>query len=111
MSSDTPIQAATPKEIHTRLQSGEDLLLVDVREAEEIAIAALPGALVCPMSQAADWIDRLPKDRALVIFCHHGIRSLRVATALAERGHQNLTNMTGGIDLWSAQVDAGVPRY
>lgn len=107
----TPIQEATPEEIHRRRQSGEDLLLIDVREQEEIAIAALPGALVCPMSRAEEWIDRLPKDQALVIFCHHGIRSMHVAMALAERGHQNLINMTGGIDLWSAEVDAGVPRY
>ena len=107
----TPIQEATPEEIHRRRQSGEDLLLIDVREHEEIAVAALPEALVCPLSQAAEWIDRLPKDQQLVIFCHHGIRSMRVAMALAERGHENTINMIGGIDLWSTQVDAGVPRY
>jgi rhodanese-related sulfurtransferase len=107
----TPIQEATPEEIHRRREGGEDLLLIDVREQEEIAIAALPGALVCPMSRAAEWIDRLPKGQPLVIFCHHGIRSMRVAMALVERGHENVINMTGGIDLWSAEVDAGVPRY
>ncbi|MBZ5577242.1 MAG: rhodanese [Acidobacteriia bacterium] len=111
MSAAPPIQQATPEEIQQRLQNGEDLLLVDVREPEEIAIAALPEVLVCPMSRAADWVDRLPKDQALVLFCHHGIRSMRVALALAERGHRNLTNMTGGIDRWSTNVDPGVPRY
>ena len=105
------IREATPAEIYRRLQAGEDLLLVDVREPDEIAIAALPDALICPLSRAAGWIDSLPKDQPLIIFCHHGIRSLRVAQALAERGHTNLTNMTGGIDLWSAQVDPAVPRY
>lgn len=111
MSPTPSIEAASPAEIQQRLKDGEDLLLVDVREAEEIAIAALPGALVCPMSRAAEWIDHLPADRALVIFCHHGIRSMHVARALAERGHANLINMTGGIDLWSTEVDPGVPRY
>jgi rhodanese-related sulfurtransferase len=105
------IPEATPAEIHRRLQTGEDLLLVDVREPDEIAIAALPDALICPLSRASEWIDRLPKQQPLIIFCHHGVRSLRVARALAERGHTNLTNMTGGIDLWSAQVDPAVPRY
>ena len=105
------IPQATPAEIHQRLQAGEDLLLVDVREPEEIAIAALPDALVCPMSRAAEWIDRLPKEQPLVLFCHHGIRSMQVAMALANRGHCNVTNMTGGIDLWSTQVDLGIPRY
>jgi adenylyltransferase/sulfurtransferase len=111
MSSATPVREATPDEIHRRLQRGEDILLVDVREPEEIAIASLPDALVCPLSRAADWLDRLPKEQPLVIFCHHGIRSMHAALALVERGHQNITNMTGGIDLWSTQVDLGVPRY
>ena len=111
MSPAAPIAEATPEEIHRRLQAGEDLLLVDVREPEEIAIAALPDALICPLSRAPDWLDRLSKAQPLVIFCHHGIRSLRVAHALAERGHTNLTNMTGGIDRWSTEVDSTVPRY
>jgi rhodanese-related sulfurtransferase len=111
MSSPTSIPEATPEEVQGRLRAGEDLLLVDVREPEEISIAALPDALVCQLSRASDWIERLPKDQPLVIFCHHGIRSLHVAVALAERGHRNVTNMTGGIDLWSTQVDPAVPRY
>ena len=107
----TAIPEATPEQVHRRLLAGEDVLLVDVREPEEVGIAALPDALVCPLSRAAEWIDHLPKERPLILFCHHGIRSLHAATALAERGHRNLTNMTGGIDLWSTQVDPSVPRY
>ena len=107
----TPIPEAAPEEIQRRLESGENLLLIDVREREEVAVAALSDALVCPLSEAAEWIDRLPKDQPLVIFCHHGIRSMRVAVALAQRGHENVINMSGGIDLWSTQVDARVPRY
>ena len=110
----TPAQSvrhATPAEIQKRLELGEQLLLVDVREQEEIAIAFIKGALVRPMSQAGLWIDTLPREGEMVVFCHHGIRSMHVAVALAERGHTNVTNMTGGIDLWSAQVDDGVPRY
>jgi rhodanese-related sulfurtransferase len=109
--SSTPIPEATPEQIHRRLLAGEDLLLVDVREPEEVAVAALRDALICPLSRATEWIDRLPKERPLILFCHHGIRSLHAAAALADRGHRNLTNMTGGIDLWSTQVDATVPRY
>jgi rhodanese-related sulfurtransferase len=111
MHDDAAIPEATPAEIQQRLQAGEDLLLVDVREPGEVGIAALPDALVCPMSRAAEWIDRLPKEQPLIIFCHHGIRSMQVAMALAQRGHRNVTNMSGGIDLWSTQVDPGVPRY
>jgi rhodanese-related sulfurtransferase len=105
------IRSATPAEIRARLDSGEELLLVDVREPEEIAIASIKGALLRPMSQGASWVDTLPRQGDLVIVCHHGMRSMHVARALAERGHRNLINLTGGIDLWSVQVDPDIPRY
>ena len=105
------IPVETPARIRERLDGGEDLLLIDVREPEEVAIAGIKGALVRPMSQADGWIDTLPREGNLVIFCHHGIRSMHVALALADRGHTNVTNMAGGIDLWSTQVDPDVPRY
>ena len=105
------IASATPTEIKARLDRGDEVLLIDVREHDEVAIAALPGAVVCPLSLAVNWIDNVPTGRPIVVFCHHGIRSMHAAKALAERGHQNLINMTGGIDLWSQQVDPAVPRY
>ena len=107
----SPVRSATPAEIRRRLDGGEDLLLVDVREPEELAIACIKGALLRPMSRAEEWIDTLPREGELVIVCHHGMRSMHVALALAARGHTNVTNLTGGIDLWSAQVDPAVPRY
>jgi len=106
-----PVPSATPEEILQRLNRGDELLFIDVREPEEIALCAIKGALLRPMSQAHRWIDTLPREGDLVIFCHHGIRSMHVAMALAERGHGNVINMTGGIDLWSLQVDGDVPRY
>jgi rhodanese-related sulfurtransferase len=107
----SPVQSATPAEIKVRLDRGEDFLLIDVREHDEIAIAAIPGAVVCPLSLADHWIDNVPAGRPLVLVCHHGVRSMHAAMALAERGHRDITNMTGGIDLWSQQVDPAVPRY
>lgn len=106
-----PFKEATPREIKQRLDAGEDLVLIDVREPDEMMIAAIDGAQEYPMSQARTWIDALPKDRELVIFCHHGGRSMQVAMALAQRGHTNLTNMTGGINAWSDEVDPTVPKY
>lgn len=106
-----PFKEATPHAIKQRIDSGEDLVVIDVREPQEVRIASIEGAEVRPMSQARDWIDTLPKDRELVIMCHHGGRSAQVAMALAQRGHTNLTNMTGGIDRWSQDVDPSVPRY
>jgi len=105
------IPAEVPSAIHRRMEAGEDLTLIDVREPEEVAIACLKGALIRPMSQAERWIDSLPREGTLVIMCHHGMRSLHVAQALAERGHTNVVNLSGGIDRWSLEVDASVPRY
>jgi len=106
-----PFKQATPSEIKQRLDAGEDLLLVDVREPDELMAASIDGAAEYPMSQARDWIDTLPRDRELVVFCHHGGRSSQVALALVQRGHTNVTNMNGGIDAWSDEVDRTVPKY
>jgi rhodanese-related sulfurtransferase len=102
---------ARPQEIKQRLDVGDDLLLLDVREPAEVQIVAIEGAEVRPMSQAFEWIDQLPKDREIVVFCHHGGRSMQVAMALAQRGHANVTNMAGGIDAWAIEVDRSLPRY
>ncbi len=106
-----PFKEATPREIKQRLDAGEKLTLIDVREPQEVMTAAIDGAEEYPLSQAISWIDTLPKDQELIIFCHHGGRSAQVAMALAHRGHTNVTNMTGGIDQWSQQVDPSVPKY
>ena len=106
-----PFKEATPREIKQRLDAGEQLTLIDVREPQEIITASIDGAEEYPLSQAMSWIDTLPQDEELIIFCHHGGRSAQVAMALAQRGHSNVTNMTGGIDQWSQQVDPSVPRY
>ena len=111
MNREKPFKEATPRDIKVRLDAGEDLTLIDVREPDELMIAAIEGAEERPMSQARDWIDQLPQDRELIIFCHHGGRSANVAMALVQRGHTNVTNMTGGIDAWSDQVDPTISKY
>ena len=106
-----PFKEATPSQIKQRLDAGEDLVLIDVREPHELQVAAVADAQPYPMSEAYTWIDQLPKDRELVIMCHHGGRSRQVAAALAQRGYTEITNMSGGIDQWSVEVDPSVPRY
>jgi len=102
----------TAETIAARVQNGEDLLLVDVREPHEWHIASIEGAEQRAMSQINDWWQELPTDREVVIICHHGGRSAQVCQALAtQAGLGNLTNMTGGIDRWSLKVDPEVPRY
>ena len=102
----------TAETIAARVQNGEDLLLVDVREPHEWRIASIEGAEQRAMSQINEWWQELPTDREVVVFCHHGGRSAQVCQALAtQAGLTNLTNMAGGIDRWSLMVDPTVPRY
>jgi len=86
-------------------------LVIDVREAAELAICALPGALHLPMRQVPDRLGEIPRDRALVVLCHHGVRSRVVAEFLLRHGFADVANLAGGIDAWAAEVDPALPRY
>lgn len=99
-------------DLHAAMHAGEDLVLLDVREAEELALAAIPGALHIPMGQIkARMVTDLDPDRRVVVMCHHGIRSWQVALFLHSMDFERVENLAGGIDAWSRQVDPGVPRY
>ena len=99
-------------EVKARLDAGEDLLLVDVREPHEYAIAHIEGSVLKPLSQAESWAYDLPRTKPVIIYCHHGGRSASVANALAEQlEYTNIANMVGGIDEWSLRIDPQVRRY
>lgn len=90
------------------------MLLVDVREPAEFAIAKIPGAELIPMGSVPAQLQRLEgaaDDAIVVVFCHHGVRSLQVVNWLRQQGVENCQSMAGGIDLWSMLVDLQVPRY
>ena len=94
-----------------RLASDSPPVLLDVREAEELAIVAMEGAVHIPMGEIPSRSIELDPDRPIICMCHHGMRSAQVAAFLADRGFENLANMTGGIDAWAAVVDTDLPRY
>jgi adenylyltransferase/sulfurtransferase len=99
------------RELAERLKRGEDLVIVDVREAFELAIARFPGAIHVPLGQVPARMHELPRDRTLVLACHHGNRSQRALEFLRQQGFTRLQNLAGGIDSWSREVDDSVPRY
>lgn len=101
----------TPKEYGERVRGGDDLLLVDVREPEEYELARVEGARLLPLSLFNEWAPSLDPERETVFICHHGVRSAQVCAFLSRQGFQNLYNLAGGIDRWSAEVDPSVPRY
>jgi rhodanese-related sulfurtransferase len=105
------IKEVTPAEIKRRLDAGERLRLIDVRERDEHTIARIDGAELLPLSEIQTWWQELPRGEELIFICHHGIRSAQVCMALRQAGFEHLTNMVGGIDAWSTDVDSSVPRY
>jgi molybdopterin/thiamine biosynthesis adenylyltransferase/rhodanese-related sulfurtransferase len=104
-------QDQTVQEIKARLNAGEALLLLDVREPYEVAISHLEQTVNIPYSQVAVRWNEIPRDRPVVVFCHSGVRSANLIEALRGQGYTNLINMVGGIDAWSREIDPSILRY
>lgn len=99
--------------VKAKRDAGESFLFLDCREPDEHATAHIAGTTLIPMSQLPDRIGELEphRDAAIIVHCHHGGRSLRVTNWLRNQGFSHVTNMAGGIDDWSVQIDPTVPRY
>ncbi|MHC4262552.1 MAG: rhodanese-like domain-containing protein [Planctomycetota bacterium] len=105
------IERIEPVDLKARLDAGEDLVLVDVREDQELEICKIEGALHIPLSEFQARFEELDREHSIVCICHHGMRSANAAGFLAEQGYERLINLTGGIDAWAGQVDPEMARY
>jgi adenylyltransferase/sulfurtransferase len=101
----------TPKELKSRLDKGDKLILMDVREQWEHALAKLEGSVLIPLATLPQALDQLDREAEIIAYCHHGMRSADAAGFLVQQGFPNVKNLIGGIDAWSAQVDPSIPRY
>ena len=104
----------SPQEVQSRVANGDRLVWIDVREPEEFAITRIEGAQLLPMQSVPGEVQRLERladDATLVLLCHHGVRSLQVASWLRQQGVDNCFSLTGGIDRWSREIDPSVARY
>jgi len=104
----------TPQDVQLRIAAGEKLLLIDVREPAEFQVARILGAELIPMRTVPAQLQHLEAaadDVTLIVYCHHGVRSLNVVSWLREQGVTGCQSMAGGIDRWSLQIDPSVPRY
>ncbi len=90
---------------------GDDFVLLDVREDDELATASLPGVTHIPMAEISGRLADVPRERDVVVMCHGGSRSARVAAYLQQNGYVRVANLAGGIDAWSQEIDPAVPRY
>jgi len=100
-----------PAELSERLANGDRLTVIDVREPLEHEIASLPFAVLVPLGSLPGRVEELRRDEPVVVVCHHGIRSASACSWLVREGFADVTNLSGGIDAWSTDVDPGVPRY
>jgi rhodanese-related sulfurtransferase len=95
----------------SKLLGKADTTFLDVRELDELAICAIAGACHISMTEIPARISEIPKDGRVVVFCHHGMRSMRVLEFLSERGYEGVLNLRGGIDAWAVSVDPEMRRY
>jgi rhodanese-related sulfurtransferase len=101
----------SPKELKTRLDKGDKLVLLDVREDWEYSLAKIDGSILVPLGTLPQSLTRLSRESEIVAICHHGMRSADATNFLLQQGFSNVKNLVGGIDAWSTQVDGTTPRY
>jgi rhodanese-related sulfurtransferase len=100
-----------PAALKVLLESAQPPLVLDVRENWELEAARLPGTVDIPMMEIPQRLAELPRDREIVVMCHGGVRSLKVAHFLAQNGFSRLANLTGGIHAWACEVDPTIGTY
>lgn len=105
------IGAIEPIALKARLDRGERVFILDIREPSEISLAPFPGATHIPMGDIPSRLTELDPDLETVVVCHHGVRSAQVAMYLARLGFEHVLNLSGGIDAWSESADPTTPRY
>jgi adenylyltransferase/sulfurtransferase len=105
------IPTITPRELKDQLGKGEKVLLLDVREPWEYALAKLEGSQLIPLGTLPQSLGKLDRNAEIVAYCHHGMRSADAVGFLLQQGFPQVKNLVGGIDAWSVQVDPTVPRY
>jgi sulfur-carrier protein adenylyltransferase/sulfurtransferase len=106
------MEEITATELKRRLDAGEDLQIVDVREPNEYAYARIPNTVHIPLGQVLSRMGEIDPSRETVVHCKGGVRSARAIEALQRAGFQGkLINLAGGITAWSNDVDPSVPKY
>lgn len=108
-------QEISVQHLQALLGSETPPLLLDVREPWEVALASIRAAgvrtLAVPMAQIPVALERLDPAQPVVVYCHHGMRSLQVVAFLERQGFDSVYNLAGGIEAWSCEQDPSVPRY
>jgi rhodanese-related sulfurtransferase len=100
-----------PKDLKARLDRGDKLVLLDVREPWEVKINRLDGYVHIPLAELPARFNEIDPKAEVVCYCQAGVRSLKAALFLKKQGVEKVWNLAGGIDLWAVEVDPSMPRY
>ena len=103
--------AISVQELKNRLDKGDEIFLLDVREPHEFSMAKIEGSTLIPLGTLPASLNQLDPNDEIVALCHKGMRSADAVGFLLQQGFNNVKNLVGGIDAWSVQVDQTVPRY
>lgn len=106
------MNSITPIQLKDLLKDDEaEIILVDVREDWELERCKIDGCLHIPMNTIPDSLHKLEFNLPIVVYCHHGMRSLQVVNFLTSRGYNHALNLEGGIDAWAKDVDSEMATY
>lgn len=106
-----PVTEIEPADVAARRAAGERFTLVDVREPWEVDLCRVDWAVQIPMGEIPGRCGEIDRSAPVVVMCHHGGRSLRVAHFLAQQGFDRVANLTGGIDAWREQIEPSMRPY
>ena len=101
----------TPQQLKQRIDAGEDLFVLDVRNPNEFQICRIPGTVLLPLPELPKRVAEVPRDREVIVHCKSGMRGGKAIEFLKSQGYTRLVNLTGGILAWAEKVDPGMARY
>ena len=105
------MQSIKPETLKQRLDRGEKLELIDVREPWEFETCSIDGSRNIPMTELESCLDSIDTSKETVLICHHGMRSLQIANYLESMGYLRMINLEGGIHAWAQVVDPDMNQY
>jgi adenylyltransferase/sulfurtransferase len=108
---DGTVAEITVSELKRKQDAGEPFMLIDVREPHEFEIARIEGSQLIPLGELPERLQEIEGDTEIIVHCHSGVRSARAVQILQRAGRGKASNLAGGIDAWSAEIDPAVPRY
>jgi rhodanese-related sulfurtransferase len=100
-----------PQELKQKLDQSAEVVLIDVREPWETQMGVIANAKLIPLNTIPANMELFANSEEVIIYCHHGMRSLNAATWLRSQGVDGARSLTGGIERWSTEIDPKVPRY